>query len=154
MTRASETVESVKYSGKLYQGHGPLEEKMEVEDEEEKGQEVSATASSDSPPGDNDAASMNTNEEGTAVEGVSSRPKRTIKVPRRNSLDANAGGEDILVNPRRKNPGVGVKMTREVQEACDKINWGRGEEVMCCQAQGHLSTSVNSCEVYKPQRGP
>ena len=68
-------------------------------------------------------------------EGVSSRPKRTIKVnirlsfvntakymlilalikvPRKNSLDANAGGEDILVNPRRKNPGVGVKMTREV----------------------------------------
>ena len=29
-------------------------------------------------------------------------------------MDANAGGEDILVNPRRKNPGVGVKMTREV----------------------------------------
>ena len=53
-----------------------------------------------------------------------------VKVPRKNSLDANAGGEDILVNPRRKNPGVGVKMTREVQEACDKINWGRVEEVM------------------------
>ena len=81
MTRASETVESVKYSGKLYQGHGPLEEKMEVEDEEEKGQDDSVAASSDAPPpGDNDAASMNTNEEEGVAAGVSSRPKRTIKV--------------------------------------------------------------------------
>ena len=146
MNRASETVESVKYSGKLYQGHGPLEEKMDVDDEE-KVKDDSVAGPSDAP-GDNDAVSMNTNEEEAAA-GVSSRPKRTIKVPRRNSLDANAGGEDILVNPRRKNPGVGVKMTREVQEACDKINWGRVEEVMYilyCKAQGHLSTSVN-CEV-------
>ena len=128
-------MESVKYSGKLYQGHGPLEEQMEVDEERE-----------DSAAPADGAADMDTSEGGG---GVSSRPKRIIKVntrfslvnnlntrlllvkvPRKNSLDANAGGEDILVNPRRKNPGVGVKMTREVQEACDKINWGRVEEVM------------------------
>ena len=34
------------------------------------------------------------------------------------------------MNPRRRNPGVGVRMTREVQEACDKINWGKVEEVL------------------------
>ena len=38
--------------------------------------------------------------------------------------------QDIGVNPRRRNPGVGVRMTREVQEACDKINWGKVEEVL------------------------
>ena len=117
LNRASEAVESVKYSGKLYQGHGPLEEKME----EEAGKEETSVSC--------DVQREHESKKDTDG-GVSTRPKRTIKVPRKNSLDANEGGEDIMVNPRRKNPGVGVKMTREVQEACDKINWGRVEEVL------------------------
>lgn len=46
------------------------------------------------------------------------------------SLDENTGGEDIRCNALQKNPQVGVKMSREVQEACDRINWGSVEEVL------------------------
>ena len=60
-------MESVKYSGKLYQGHGPLEEQMEVDAETE----------DRAAPADGAADSMDTSEGGG---GVSSRPKRTIKV--------------------------------------------------------------------------
>jgi len=109
MTRSSEEVGSVKFSGKLYQGHGPLPQSKEDGKEDEK--EV---------------------DQGDAEGSVASRVRRRSgpKTIRKNSLDANTGGEDISVNPRRKNPGVGVKMTREVQEACDKINWGKVEEVL------------------------
>ena len=65
-------MESVKYSGKLYQGHGPLEEQMEVDETEDR-----------AAPADGAADSMDTSEGGGAV---SSRPKRTIKVNTRFSL--------------------------------------------------------------------
>ena len=45
-------------------------------------------------------------------------------------MDGNTGGEDIRCNALWKNPQVGVKMSREVQEACDKINWASVEEVL------------------------
>ena len=69
-------MESVKYSGKLYQGHGPLEEQMEVDAETE----------DSAAPADTEASmdtAMDTSEGGG---GVSSRPKRTIKVNTRFSL--------------------------------------------------------------------
>ena len=105
MTRASEEVGSLKFSGKLYQGHGPLpENKNDQVNNDESG--------------------------GGGSTSVASRVRRRSGTVRKNSLDANTGGEDIIVNSKRKNPGVGVKMTREVQEACNKINWGKVEEVM------------------------
>ena len=83
MKKTSEEVGSVKFAGKLYQGHSSLPSPEE--------QELNST---EAPP-----------------QTSSGRPKRVI---RKGSLDANTGGEDIQVNALRKNPGVGVKMSREV----------------------------------------
>lgn len=99
MKKISEEVGSVKFAGKLYQGHGSLQSPGE----EEQNPDISQPQTS------------------------SGRSRRII---RKGSLDANTGGEDIQVNALRKNPGVGVKMSREVKEACDKINWGKVEEVL------------------------
>merc|ERR1712240_432947 len=52
-------------------------------------------------------------------------PEKTLSKSRRGSLDDNIGGED---NARRKNPQVAAKMSREVAEACEKINWAGVEE--------------------------
>jgi hypothetical protein len=64
--------------------------------------------------------------------GIASRVRRRSgeKLKGRGSLDENTGGEDIRCNALWKNPQVGVKMSREVQEACDKINWGSVQEVL------------------------
>ena len=35
-----------------------------------------------------------------------------------------------IMEVSRKNPGVGVRMSREVKEACEKINWGKVEEIL------------------------
>ena len=99
MKKTSEEVGSVKFAGKLYQGHTGL------------------------PPAE--AADQNT--EDVQPQTSTGRPRRII---RKGSLDANIGGEDIQVNALKKNPGVGVKMSREVKEACEKINWGKVEEVL------------------------
>ena len=99
MKKTSEEVGSVKFAGKLYQGHGSLSSPGEEEPHSEEPQPQTS----------------------------SGRPKRIV---RKGSLDANTGGEDIQVNALRKNPGVGVKMSREVKEACEKINWGKVEEVL------------------------
>ena len=63
--------------------------------------------------------------ESTGGQGENRLPKS-----RRGSLEDNRGGEDILINPRRKNPQVAAKMSREVAEACEKINWAGVEEVI------------------------
>ena len=109
MTRASEEVGSAKFSGKLYQGHGPLPD-----------------TAHDEPAADDDVGDED--EGGSVASRV--RRRSGSRVIRKNSLDANTGGEDILVNSKRRNPGVGVKMSREVQEACDKINWGKVQQLI------------------------
>jgi len=58
------------------------------------------------------------------------RGENRLSKSRRGSLDDNRGGEDISINPRRKNPQVAAKMSREVAEACEKINWAGVEEVI------------------------
>ena len=78
MTRSSEEVGSVKFSGKLYQGHGPLPQAKEDNKEDEKEED-----------------------QGDAEGSVASRVRRRSgpKTIRKNSLDANTGqsyNEDSL----------------------------------------------------------
>ena len=130
MVRANEELGSLKEAGKLYQGHGPLP----AQDEEEGGgnqdpvdDEVIATASKCG--GTEDAMTSKGDHDKTGEEALG-RGKRVIKSRRRSddgeslggqdpdrgenrlpksrrgSLDDNRGGEDISINPRRKNPQV------------------------------------------------
>ena len=127
VVRANEELGSLKESGKLYQGHGPLtapdeEGPLPAQDEQGGGGE-----------NQDDVEKIKTNEDATSSKGEQSkageeelgRGKRkviksrrisddaetqgeNIRHPksRRGSLDDNRGGEDILINPRRKNPQV------------------------------------------------
>jgi len=54
------------------------------------------------------------------------RSKRSL----RGSLDEAVGREDIKVDHRLKNPQTAARLTREVSEAADKINWDDMEEVL------------------------
>ena len=89
---------------------------------------------------------------------------------RRGSLDDNRGGEDILINPRRKNPQVqlfektdssgstvgellqvAAKMSREVAEACEKINWAGVEEVGNCALNPILKGKLGDLFFFGPK---
>ena len=119
LNRANEEVGSVKFAGKLYQGHGPL-----PVDEQDK--ELEQSASKDASEKDIAESSENTQDDSVAARVRRKSGER----PRRGSLEDNVGGEDIRCNALWKNPQVGVKMSREVQEACEKINWGSVKEVL------------------------
>eukprot|EP00092_Neocalanus_flemingeri_P000749 GFUD01000793.1.p1 GENE.GFUD01000793.1~~GFUD01000793.1.p1 ORF type:complete len:1909 (+),score=561.12 GFUD01000793.1:540-5729(+) len=147
LNRIHEEVGNVKFAGKLYQGHGPLvsnenndpeveeeiliqsdvlePESCVIEPEKSKIQETSETTES---------TLEKVTPEKVDQDTVASRTRRKsgekTKGIRVGSLDGNTGGEDIRCNALWKNPQVGVKMSREVQEACDKINWGSVEEVL------------------------
>jgi len=101
--RDVEKMDSLKFSGKLYQGNsGPSTPEEE-----------------------------NVLEESDEVAEDASRGKKTN--PRRKSRDGLAeavGGEDIRCNSLWKNPQVGMKLSREVAEAVDKIDWDEVEQVM------------------------
>jgi len=137
LNRSNEEVGNVKFAGKLYQGHGPkatendsqeMEEeiviqKAVVEPEKSKVQEMEIVEK--------------TQEESSTVKDVTESAAGRVRRRsgerlhnRRGSLDENTGGEDIRCNALWKNPQVGVKMSREVQEACERINWGSVEEVL------------------------
>jgi len=120
LNRVSEEVGSVKFAGKLYQGHGPL-----PADEQDK--EVEESASKDAP--EKDKSVLSGSSDNVKEDSVAARVRRRSGT-RRVSLEDNTGGEDIRCNALWKNPQVGVKMSREVQEACEKINWGSVKEVL------------------------
>lgn len=115
LTRANEEVGSVKFAGKLYQGHGPLP----VNDQDKEGD--------GSTPKEIVSPENTSDKDDSVAAGVR---KRSGERPKRGSLEDNIGGEDIRCNALWKNPQVGVKMSREVQEACEKINWGSVKEVL------------------------
>ena len=130
LNRSNEEVGNVKFAGKLYQGHGPLVEEKESHQEVE--EEVLAHEDVLEPE-KSKVLEITESLESTNIEegGIGSRVRRRSgEKPRRGSLDGNTGGEDIRCNALWKNPQVGVKMSREVQEACDKINWASVEEVL------------------------
>ena len=177
VVRANEELGSLKEAGKLYQGHGPL---PPAQDEQQEGggegQDGVAMASKSNEredamkgKGDNTKVageeelgrgkrvmkpSRRRSDDGESVGGQD--PDERLPKSRRGSLDDNRGGEDILINPRRKNPQVAAslkihlkhrdksvfqqlstlqvaaKMSREVAEACEKINWAGVEEVGKC----------------------
>ena len=83
MFRSNEEVGSVKFAGKLYQGHGPLppqEVDLEAEDgglQEEEEQEEGSKEEGEEGGGDKEG-------------GVARRSSRLV---RRNTLEANTGGE-------------------------------------------------------------
>jgi len=151
VVRANEELGSLKEAGKLYQGHGPLP----AQDEQEGGDaghernlenEEIATASKEdamASKGDHNKAeeelgrgkrvikSRRRSDDGESLGGQDpDRGENRLSKSRRGSLDDNRGGEDISINPRRKNPQVAAKMSREVAEACEKINWAGVEEVI------------------------
>jgi len=149
VVRANEELGSLKEAGKLYQGHGPLP----VQDEKGGGGgDSDEVAMASKTLAREDAMTGNIIALKAAGEEELGRGKRVIKPSRRRSddgectggqdlesqlpksrrgsLDDNRGGEDILINPRRKNPQVAAKMSREVAEACEKINWAGVEEVI------------------------
>merc|ERR1712013_672591 len=153
---ANEELGSLKEAGKLYQGHGPL---PAVQKEQAEGKEMGEMETLEPVQVTEDAVMPRKGPAGgeEAIAGPSGhaqeewgRGKRVIKsrrwsddaessggqvdpektLSRRGSLDDNIGGEDILINARRKNPQVAAKMSREVAEACEKINWAGVEEVV------------------------
>ena len=135
VVRANEELGSLKEAGKLYQGHGPLPavqeeqteggemEKMETQ-EPVQVTEDAAKPTSKGPAGGEEAIagpSGHAQEElGRGKRVIKSRrwsddtessggqvdPEKTLSKSRRGSLDDNIGGEDILINARRKNPQV------------------------------------------------
>ena len=76
MFRSNEEVGSVKFAGKLYQGHGPLPP-QEVDQEAEEG-------------GLQEEEEQEGSKEGGEEGGVARRSSRLV---RRNTLEANTGGE-------------------------------------------------------------
>ena len=131
VVRANEELGSLKEAGKLYQGHGPLpavqEEQAEgVEMETQEPIQVTEDAAmpSKGPTGEEESVagpSGHAQEElGRGKRVIKSRrwsddtessggqvdPEKTLSKSRRGSLDDNIGGEDILINARRKNPQV------------------------------------------------
>ena len=134
VVRANEELGSLKEAGKLYQGHGPLPAVQEKraeggEMEEMESQEpVQVTEDAAKPPSKGPAGeeaiagpSGHAQEElGRGKRVIKSRrwsddtessggqvdPEKTLSKSRRGSLDDNIGGEDILINARRKNPQV------------------------------------------------
>ena len=146
VVRANEELGSLKEAGKLYQGHGPLP----AQDEQEEGEGQDDVTKLGSKTTEKEDAMTGKGDHSKAGEEELGRGKRVIKSRRRSddgestggqgenrlpksrrgSLEDNRGGEDILINPRRKNPQVAAKMSREVAEACEKINWAGVEEVI------------------------
>ena len=116
--RANEELGSLKEAGKLYQGHGPLP----AEDEQEGGEshnDPAKTMEREDPMTSKGEQSKTGEEElGRGKRVIKSRRKsgdgestggqgeNRLPKSRRGSLDDNRGGEDILINPRRKNPQV------------------------------------------------
>ena len=135
VVRANEELGSLKEAGKLYQGHGPLpalqEERAEGGEMEEMETLEPVQVTEDTvmpckgPAGGEEAIagpSGHAHEElGRGKRVIKSRrwsddtessgglvdPEKTLSKSRRGSLDDNKGGEDILINSRRKNPQVG-----------------------------------------------
>ena len=131
VVRANEELGSLKEAGKLYQGHGPL---PAVQEEQAEGGEMEtqepiqvtedAAMPSKGPTGEEESVagpSGHAQEElGRGKRVIKSRrwsddtessggqvdPEKTLSKSRRGSLDDNIGGEDILINARRKNPQV------------------------------------------------
>jgi len=132
LNRSNEEVGSVKFAGKLYQGHGALVKEtgeQESPQDDVNGALVKETGEQENTKDDVKDKSDEKTE--TDNESVGSRVRRRSgERPRRGSLDDNIGGEDIRCNALWKNPQVGAKMSREVQEACEKINWGSVKEVL------------------------
>ena len=127
VVRANEELGSLKEAGKLYQGHGPLP----AQDEQEGGDaghernlenEEIATASKEdamASKGDHNKAeeelgrgkrvikSRRRSDDGESLGGQDpDQGEKRLPKSRRGSLDDNRGGEDISINPRRKNPQV------------------------------------------------
>jgi hypothetical protein len=57
-------------------------------------------------------------------------PRQDGRPSRRGSLERAEGGEDILCHHLRKNPQVGVRMSHDVADAVDRVDWGGVEEVL------------------------
>ena len=121
VVRANEELGSLKEAGKLYQGHGPLpalDEHEEDQDEQEeggKGQDDVAKGKTIEGQGEQSKASGEELGRGKRKVIKSRRisddaeitgGENRLSKSRRGSLDDNRGGEDILINPRRKNPQV------------------------------------------------
>ena len=120
--RANEELGSLKEAGKLYQGHGPLP----AQEEQEGGEGEDDVPKMGSKTTEREDAMTCKGDHSKAGEEELGRGKRVIKSRRRSddgestggqgenrlpksrrgSLDDNRGGEDILINPRRKNPQV------------------------------------------------
>ena len=126
VVRANEELGSLKEAGKLYQGHGPL---PTVQEERAEGAEMEEIQTQEPVQVTEDAVMQEAiagpsgpaqEELGRGKRVIKSRrwsddtessggqvdPEKTLSKSRRGSLDDNIGGEDILINARRKNPQV------------------------------------------------
>merc|ERR1719186_1931474 len=159
--RDLERMESVKFSGKLYQGNeGPggaasadkegksLAEKVPENEETSKDKDGEEDSNKDSEEASNIKAGEDASKgDETGVAGRIRRSKRRPsrdgspkrrpsrdgspkRRPSRDGLAEAVGGEDIRCNSLWKNPQVGIKLSREVAEAVDKIDWEGVEEVL------------------------
>ena len=93
--KSSEELGSLKFAGKLYQGHGPLPRVEEELDHVEEGEGEGRVR-------------RRSGEEGRLRRKSGEERRKS----RRGSLDDNIGGEDIACHHRTKNAQVGVKMSR------------------------------------------
>eukprot|EP00088_Acartia_fossae_P059548 TRINITY_DN7079_c0_g1_i12.p1 TRINITY_DN7079_c0_g1~~TRINITY_DN7079_c0_g1_i12.p1 ORF type:complete len:315 (-),score=51.66 TRINITY_DN7079_c0_g1_i12:586-1470(-) len=100
LNRVRDTEKMESLKGRLYQGHGPSEE--------------TEIASSD----------------GAAGIAGRIRKRRHSSGRSRSSVDSATGGEDISVGHREKYQADAIKVSHEVSEAVNKINWDDMEEVL------------------------
>merc|ERR1719186_2480810 len=139
--RDLERMESVKFSGKLYQGNeGPggaasadkealsLGEKVAENEETSKEKAGEEESNKDGEEESNIKAGEDASKDDET--GVAGRIRRSKRRPSRDGLAEAVGGEDIRCNSLWKNPQVGIKLSREVAEAVDKIDWEGVEEVL------------------------
>merc|ERR1711872_377219 len=54
----------------------------------------------------------------------------STRMTRRRSLDEAEGGEDIYVHHKLKNPRFSTRVSRDVSDAVEKVNWNDMEEVL------------------------
>ena len=115
----------VQFAGKLYQGNGSTETPQKTG---EKKDEINDTPKDYVEKGDGEKSGSN----GEGSKEIMTRTRRKSEEKKkvdRSGLSEAIGGEDIRCNSLWKNPQVGVKLSREVAEAVDKIDWEGVEEV-------------------------